>query len=123
MRFHSLFFLFPLLALITLAAPQVAHADITSNLIGHWTFDNTTNDTSGQGNHGTAQGGPSYTTGKINQAMPPSTACSIPASGASSRGDTASFSKGKGSASGWGYRSWVRCDDTPMWNWLPHTAA
>jgi len=47
-------------------------------------------------------------------AMPPSTACSMPARGASGRGGAACFSKGKGSASGWGYRFWVRCNDTDM---------
>jgi hypothetical protein len=38
MRFHSLFFLFPLLALITLAAPHDAHADISTGLVNSIDF-------------------------------------------------------------------------------------
>jgi hypothetical protein len=51
--------------------PPRAHADITSNLVGHWTFDEgsgtTANDTSGQGNTGTFGGSPAptWTSGKI----------------------------------------------------------
>jgi peptidoglycan hydrolase-like protein with peptidoglycan-binding domain len=68
MRFHSLFFLFPLLALMTLAVPRFVSADITTGLVGHWTFDNTENDSAGS-NHGTLVGGPTYTTGNIGQAL------------------------------------------------------
>jgi hypothetical protein len=53
---------------LLLLAPR-ARADITTGLVGHWTFDGNTQDSSGQGNHGTAQGGPTYTTGKLGQAL------------------------------------------------------
>jgi hypothetical protein len=46
-----------------------ARADITSSLVGHWTFDGDTQDSSGQGNNGTAQGEPTFVAGKIGQAL------------------------------------------------------
>jgi hypothetical protein len=53
-----------------LSIPHRASADITTGLVGHWTFDNTTDDESGQGNHGTFNGGsPTYQTGKVGQAL------------------------------------------------------
>jgi Concanavalin A-like lectin/glucanases superfamily len=69
MRFHPLLFLFPLLALMTLAAPHIARADITTGLISHWMFDNSLTDSTGT-RHGTFSGGtPSYQAGKIGQAL------------------------------------------------------
>jgi hypothetical protein len=68
MHFY-LSFLFSLLALMTLAVPHRASADITTGLIGHWTFDNTANDASGNGNHGVLINGPTYMTGQVNQAL------------------------------------------------------
>ena len=50
MRFHSLLFLFPVLALMTLVAPHEARAGITTGLVGHWKFDGDTLDSSGQFN-------------------------------------------------------------------------
>jgi hypothetical protein len=46
-----------------------AQADTTTGLVGHWTFDGTANDASGQGNHGTLVGDPTYTTGILSQAL------------------------------------------------------
>jgi len=40
-----------------------------AGLIGHWKFDGDTLDSSGLGNHGTANGGPTYEVGKFGQAM------------------------------------------------------
>jgi hypothetical protein len=41
----------------------------SAGLIGHWTFDSDTQDYSGLGNHGTANGGPTYVVGQVGQAM------------------------------------------------------
>jgi len=49
--------------LITPQAPS------TTGLVAHYTFDNNTNDSSGNGYHGTAMGTPTYTTGKFAQAI------------------------------------------------------
>ncbi len=51
------------------ATTESGVADITTGLVSHWTFDNTANDVSGNGNHGTLMGGPLYTTGKLGQAL------------------------------------------------------
>ena len=51
---------------------QTAHADITSNLVGHWTFDEgygiSVADSSGNSNTGTLSGAtkPTWTTGNLN---------------------------------------------------------
>lgn len=54
---------------IILLAPQLAHADITSNLQGYWAFDEgsgtTAIDSSGTGNTGTLTNGATYAAGKI----------------------------------------------------------
>jgi hypothetical protein len=39
--------------------------DITTGLVGHWSFDNTAQDSSGNANHATLTGSPTYTTGKV----------------------------------------------------------
>jgi hypothetical protein len=41
----------------------------SAGLIGHWKFDGDTLDYSGLGNHGTANGGPTYVVGQVGQAM------------------------------------------------------
>jgi hypothetical protein len=46
-----------------------SYADITTGLVGHYKFDGNANDSSGYGNNGTAQGGPSYVNGPLNQAI------------------------------------------------------
>lgn len=46
-----------------------ATSTLTDGLIGHWRFDGDTQDSSGQGNHGTAQGGPTFSTGKLGQGL------------------------------------------------------
>ena len=45
-----------------------AVADINSGLVAHYKFDGNANDSSGKGNHGTENGGVSYTSGKSGQA-------------------------------------------------------
>ncbi len=42
---------------------------LSQGLVGYWTFDNTLADQSGNGNTGTGVGSPTYTTGKIGQAL------------------------------------------------------
>ncbi len=44
-------------------------ADISTGLVAHYTFDGNTNDSSGNNNHGTAVGNPTYVTGQIGQAL------------------------------------------------------
>jgi hypothetical protein len=41
----------------------------TANLVGHWKFDGDTLDDSGLGNHGTANGDPTYAVGQVGQAI------------------------------------------------------
>jgi hypothetical protein len=73
--------LLPLIILLSLVSTYIpfevfnipsipeAQADISTGLVGHWKFDNTTNDSAGT-NHGTFNGGtPSYITGKLGQAL------------------------------------------------------
>jgi len=44
-------------------------SDITTGLVGHWKFDGDATDSSGQGNHGTIVGNPTFTQGQIGQAI------------------------------------------------------
>ncbi|MEK8020685.1 MAG: LamG-like jellyroll fold domain-containing protein, partial [Candidatus Parabeggiatoa sp.] len=54
---------------IDAALPQVQAAQgLNDGLVAYYTFDGNANDASGNGNHGTEQGGFSYVTGKIGQA-------------------------------------------------------
>jgi hypothetical protein len=62
-----------LLLLLLFILPSIAHADITTGLVGWWKFDEatsgtcsgTTPDSSGQGNTGTCTNSPTYVAGKI----------------------------------------------------------
>src|SRR3989338_2173060 len=61
-------------ALFVFSFALTAHAqDITSGLIGHWKFDETSgtsaSDSSGNNNTGTLTNSPTWTTGKINSAL------------------------------------------------------
>ena len=61
-------------ALFVFSFALTAHAqDITTGLIGHWKFDEisgtTATDSSGNNNNGTLTNGPTWTTGKINNAL------------------------------------------------------
>ena len=52
----------PLLAvLVCLAAAPVARADLAAGLVGHWSFNGTYQDISGNANHGTPVGGMTFT--------------------------------------------------------------
>lgn len=51
------------------ASYAVNAAVITTGLVGYWSGDGNTNDASGMGNHGTLQGGVSYTEGVFGQAF------------------------------------------------------
>ncbi len=53
---------------ITSQSQTAAVSDFNSSLVAHYTFDDTTNDSAGS-NHGTAVGGPTYTTGKIGRGL------------------------------------------------------
>jgi len=65
---------FSFLALSFAFLPLAVHAqDITTDLVGHWKFDETSgtsaSDSSGSNNTGTLTNGPTWTTGKIGQAL------------------------------------------------------
>jgi len=66
-------FLLFLLALAFLPVSDVHAQDITSGLVGHWKFDEisgtTAADSSGNNNTGTLTNGPTWATGKINNAL------------------------------------------------------
>jgi hypothetical protein len=51
----------------------IAHANITTGLVGHWKFDEgsgiTAGDSSGNNNTGTLTNGPTWTTGKLGGAL------------------------------------------------------
>ena len=66
-------FLLILLALAFLPVSDVWAQDITTGLVGHWKFDETTgataNDSSGNNNTGTLTNGPTWNAGKIGGAL------------------------------------------------------
>src|SRR3989344_4660568 len=62
-----------LFALVFIPASDVHAQDITTSLVGHWKFDETSgtvaSDSSGNNKTGTLTNGPTWTTGKINSAL------------------------------------------------------
>ena len=46
----------------------VTHADLTDGLVGHWTFDNNAQDSSGNNHHGLTNNGVAFVLGVIGQA-------------------------------------------------------
>ena len=64
----AIFFLALFFVLTVIFSPQAHAAAPTSGLISHWKFDGNTNDSAGT-NNSTLVGGPTFTTGKIGQAL------------------------------------------------------
>ncbi len=70
-------FKFPFILLIILSGlfifPKSSYADIATGLAGYWKFDETSGttaaDSSGSGNNGTLTNGPTWTTGRIDNAL------------------------------------------------------
>ncbi len=58
-----------ILGLVLGLATGVAHADITSGLLGYWALDGNANDSSGNGYHGVEYESPSYVSGIVGPAM------------------------------------------------------
>ena len=50
-------------------ASGLAFAGLTDGLVGHWEFENNYNDTSGNGNNGTAYNSPTFVAGRFGQAV------------------------------------------------------
>ena len=57
-----------LLVVVSLSFCQITHAVITDGMIAYWPFDGNANDSVGT-NHGTLEGGATYTVGKLGQAV------------------------------------------------------
>ncbi len=57
-----------LFVMVSLSFCQITHAAITDGIIAYWPFDGNANDTVGT-NHGTLEGGATYTAGKLGQAV------------------------------------------------------
>ena len=57
-----------LIAVFVIILPNVSRADISTGLVGHWTFDESANDSAGS-SHGTIVGGATYVDGKIGKAL------------------------------------------------------
>jgi hypothetical protein len=72
--------------------PPPTFANVTNNLLLHLKFDGNYNDSSGQGNNGTAEGAPTFVPGKIgSQALHYSTLCSTNAVGTQNAVTTANY--------------------------------
>lgn len=63
------FLIFPAFLLFTVFFVAPAQADITTGLVGWWKFDGNALDSSGNDNNGILIGGPTFTTGQIDQAL------------------------------------------------------
>ena len=67
---HLAIFFLPLFFVLTVIfSPQAQATAPTTGLVGYWKFDGNASDSSGLGNNGTLVGGPTFTTGKIGQAL------------------------------------------------------